>query len=140
LLSAVRTSHPRLRLRLTGTWYQPPIESLTITLPRGLSFTTNRSTLATRVSISGGRHDLSPHERRLTATFWRPAQRSSTSISAGSGALDESNTLKHRIAQLLTFNRTHKHSSKRTMTLTIQVRLTPTVGYPIDTRTTINVG
>lgn len=52
-LSGLATAHPRLAFTISGRMDDPPLESLTLTLPSGLSFAKSHLRLAKGVSITG---------------------------------------------------------------------------------------
>jgi hypothetical protein len=96
VVSGLTSGKPRLELGIAARGQNPPIDALTITLPRGLSFTTSHTRLTRGVSIGGatGKYTIAVEHGRLVVTFAAFASRPRVEIKAP--ALFESKNLLSR--------------------------------------------
>jgi hypothetical protein len=93
---------PRLELGIAARGQNPPIDALTITLPRGLSFTTSHTRLMRGVSIDGatGKYTIAVQHGRLVVTFAAFASRPRAQIKAPALLESKNLLLRARVAAL----------------------------------------
>ena len=127
-LSGLATGKPKLRFTLHAGQSAAPIQTLQLTLPRGLRFLHHPR--AVRISVATQHVKLSPGA--LTATLRRPSQ--SVAITIARPAISELKPLTAEIRRIHRYNRTHR----RKHTLTIRIRCAVTDATGQHTNLTLN--
>jgi hypothetical protein len=108
--------HPTLAFALHGGTNAAPINSVTLRLPAGLSFTRRRSQLRTAVSycqLSGSIVCTIQSKRVLRITMKAPSYFvGKIQVAVAAPAITESTQLAHQIARVIRYDRSH-HTEKR---------------------------
>jgi hypothetical protein len=122
-LTGLAIKKPELAFKVAAGSNAPPIKTLAVSLPRGLSITANRKQLANDLVVTdSGKYTFSASQEELVVTVSKPVRGLSLTIRAG--ALSESKTLLNRVRQVLNYNQVTKHHAKRELTVHIGVRVT----------------
>jgi hypothetical protein len=102
VISGLTSGKPRLELGIAARGQNPPIDALTITLPRGLSFTTSHTRLTRGISIGGatGKYTIAVQHGRLVVTFAAFASRPRAQIKAPALLESKNLLLRARVAAL----------------------------------------
>jgi hypothetical protein len=105
--------HPRLSFTITTASDAPPVQSFTLSLPKGLAFTTNQARLAKNLTLRGATAGLiSLAHGTLDVPLSAPRTRISVTIAAG--ALKESTAM---------IKSAQRHTSKHPITATLRAAL-----------------